>query len=100
MRFHCHTSVAVLLGALAFAEIGFAVCENVARHPRIFVTPSVVSQIRAKVTAGDPDWLEVKSRADALLLRSVAPYCRGCAPANSIAYTYEGLGWKDAIEPL
>src|SRR5262245_19079541 len=38
-------------------------------HPRIWLTPTVLSALRAKAGSGNPDWLGVKANADQLLMR-------------------------------
>ena len=40
-------------------------------HPRIWLTPALLSTLRAKAGSGDPDWLHVKEHADQLLTRQM-----------------------------
>ncbi len=69
-------------------------------HPRIFLTPTVISELQAKVAANDPDWLELKAQADKLSKYTVPAYDRYLTANNSINYAYEGLGWYDAASVL
>jgi hypothetical protein len=72
-------------------------------HPRLFLTPSILAELRAKMTAGDPLWLRLKAKADLLTTYSIYPYkfaLRGEAPEGTIYYTYQGEGWFGAAFPL
>lgn len=69
-------------------------------HPRIFLTPSVISNLQAKVTAHDPDWLTLKARADVIVARTVAAYDRNSTPDGYIYYSYEGFPWLEAAQVL
>lgn len=68
-----------------------------ATHPRIFLTPTLLSRLRAKAAANDPDWLDLKAEADQLVTWAVPAYSQFAYPPNSIVYTYQGSGWFDAI---
>lgn len=69
-------------------------------HPRIFLTPTVLSALKAKVATNDQDWLEVKASADALLKYNVPVYARDATYSNSINYSYQGSGWNGAAVTL
>ena len=56
----------VLLGLILTPD---SLAPNSDRHPRIWLTPTVLSVLRAKATSGDRDWLDVKAYADQLLIR-------------------------------
>lgn len=69
-------------------------------HPRIFLTPTVVTALQAKVAANDQDWLDLKARADVLVTYSVPAYDRNSWPNNSIPYAYQGGQWLEAAQVL
>src|SRR5689334_13412345 len=69
-------------------------------HPRIWLTSSVLNNLRAKAAGADPDWVKLKATADKYLTYPVAAYDRTATPSNTIYYAYEGLGWLIPIETL
>ena len=69
-------------------------------HPRIWLTPTLISSIQAKVNANDPDWQRLKATADTLKGYTVAPYDRNACLSNQICYNYEGLGWLSPMIDL
>ena len=71
-----------------------------ADHPRVLITPAVVTALKSKQAAGDPDWLELKTQADRYLASTVAPYERNGCAANRICYAYQGHGWLRAVQVL
>jgi hypothetical protein len=56
----------VLLGLLLIPDTRPLLSD---RRPRIWLTPAVLSSLRAKAASGDADWLRLKARADELLSR-------------------------------
>jgi hypothetical protein len=69
-------------------------------HPRIWLTPSLLSTLTNKVTGHDSDWVALKANADRYKVYNVAPYNRSACPSQQICYTYEGNGWYDAMVTL
>jgi hypothetical protein len=58
--------VAILLGLLLITDSEPLHSD---RDPRIWLTPTRLSALRAKAGSGDPDWLRLKAFADELLIR-------------------------------
>ena len=52
-------------------------------HPRIWLTPEVLSGLRAKAASNDPDWLRVKAQADELLSRPMPRFTVTAATNSS-----------------
>lgn len=74
-----------------------------ATHPRLLLDGGTKSRLQLKKDVGDPSWLALKARADALATYSVLPYTFATssqAGANTIYYTYQGEGWLEAALPL
>ena len=71
-----------------------------AAHPSIWLTPEVITFLKAKRAAGDPDWREIKEQADRYLTFTVAPYHHANCDANQICYSYLGHGWETPIKVL
>lgn len=69
-------------------------------HPRLILTSTHLTALKAKAQANDPDWAKVKQLADNYATYAVADYSRDGSANNTISYNYEGLGWLDAIMPL
>lgn len=69
-------------------------------HPRIWLTPSLLSTLIAKMNVNDPDWLALKASADQYKTFTVAAFDRSTCASNQICYTYEGSGWYDAMLTL
>lgn len=69
-------------------------------HPRIWLTPDLISIITAKKKAGDADWRALKSQADAYKGATVPFFDRSSCSSNQICYTYQGSGWFDAVITL
>jgi len=66
-------------------------------HPRIWLTPTLISTITTKMNANDAAWVTLKANADTLKTYSVAAYDRNVCAANTICYSYEGSGWYEAM---
>ncbi len=66
------------------------------RHPRIWLTPPVLSALRAKAGSGDPDWLRVKASADQLLARRMPRFTVTAATnSNPVQFTIiEPVPWS------
>lgn len=97
-----HKSLLGLLAALAVPSIIYA-APVIATHPRLLLTAADKTRLDAKKNAGDPSWLALKSRADALATYTIHPYKSATsyeAPQGTIYYTYQGEGWIDATIPL
>ncbi len=91
--------VLLVLNACAFAS-GLPVRTD---RPRVLFTPSLLSQLRARVQTNDARWIQLKARADQLKTYSILPYAdstRGSQPENTIFYDYQGEGWFTAAFPL
>ncbi len=72
-------------------------------RPRVLFTPSLLTQLRARVQTNDARWLRLKERADELKGLAIFPYkdsTRGREPENTIFYDYQGEGWFNAAMPL
>ena len=72
-------------------------------RPRILLTPDIITQLRAKMSAGDPMWIKLKQRADLLTTYSIYPYkfnLRTEEPEGTIFYDYQGEGWFYTALPL
>src|SRR5437879_4086434 len=69
-------------------------------HPRIWLTPTVLNMLRAKMAANDPDWLSLKADADSYVTQTVVPWAQSGCGTNQICYTYEGSGWLIPIQTL
>ncbi len=72
-------------------------------RPRVFFTPSLLTQLRARVQTNDPRWLRLKAKADELKTLAIFPFktsTRGSEPENTIFYDYQGEGWFNAALPL
>lgn len=63
---HMKLHIVALLGLIVMAPPE-RVYSN--EHPRIWLTPTLLSALRAKAAAGDADWLRIKADADSLLSR-------------------------------
>ena len=61
-----HSAIVVGLLAMSCSEPLYA-----DTHPRIWLTPTVLSALRAKAKSGDPDWPHVRAYADQLLTRQM-----------------------------
>jgi hypothetical protein len=65
-------------------------------HPRIWLTPTLLSALRTKAESGDVDWLQVKASADQLLTRQM-PRFTVTAATNSdpVRFTIaEAVPWS------
>lgn len=69
-------------------------------HPRLYLTSDVMVALQKKATASDPDWLDLKARADLLLTYSIPAYDRYAWPPLSIPYSYQGSQWLEAAQVL
>src|SRR5262245_64425171 len=69
------------------------------QHPRIWLTPNVLSALRAKVASDDPDWLRVKADADGLLTQQMPRFTvTEATNANPVCFTLpEAVPWATAI---
>jgi hypothetical protein len=65
------------------------------RHPRIWLTPAVLSALRAKAASGDRDWLSLKRSADQLLARRMPRFTVAAATnSNPVQFTLaEPVPW-------
>ena len=83
----------ILIGLLA---IGRADPPHADTHPRIWLTPRLISELRAKARSGDPDWLRVKASADDLLTRRMPRFTvTGATNSNPVQITIaEPVGWS------
>jgi hypothetical protein len=54
-----------------------------ASHPRIWLTPTVLSALKAKAGSGDRDWLHLKAEADQLLTRRMPRFTLTAASNSS-----------------
>ena len=61
-----HSAIVVGLLAMSCSQ---PLCADT--HPRIWLTPTVLSALRAKAGSGDPDWAHVRAYADKLLTRQM-----------------------------
>ena len=61
-----HVRVAILLGLFLIPESQPLPSDT---HPRIWLTPNLLSALRAKAASGNRDWLHLKAYADQLLTR-------------------------------
>ena len=92
--------------AVALSFFGSAVASGlpvISTHPRLLLTPAIMTRLLAKKSANDPAWLALKARADVLTTYSIFPYkyaTRTQEPDNTIFYDYQGSGWFDAVMPL
>src|SRR4051794_14797037 len=93
-----------VLAGVAFAFAVHATAAPVtATHPRLLMTAADKTRLLAKVSANDPSWVTLKTRADTLATYSINPYksaTSGDSPLGTIFYTYQGEGWSDAAFPL
>jgi hypothetical protein len=64
-------------------------------HPRIWLTPGVLSSLRAKATSGDLDWLRLEAKADQLLKRPMPRFTvRAATNSNPVQFTLsEPVPW-------
>jgi hypothetical protein len=69
-------------------------------HPRLYLTSDVMVVLQKKAVASDPDWLDLKARADLLLTYSIPAYDRYAWPPMSIPYSYQGSQWLEAAQVL
>jgi hypothetical protein len=60
--------ISMLIGLLVMSS-SEPLCADT--HPRIWLTPALLSTLRAKAGSGDPDWLNLKARADQLVTRQM-----------------------------
>src|SRR4029453_11541068 len=69
------------------------------KHPRIWLTPNVLSTLRAKVASDDPDWLRVKTDADRLLAQQMPRFTvTAVTNANPARFTLaEAVPWEHSI---
>jgi hypothetical protein len=67
-------------------------------HPRIFLTPAFLAELKGRANNRNNDWPALKSKADSYLHMDVPPFAR--SGGTGITYTYQGGGWLDAIEHL
>jgi hypothetical protein len=83
---------AILLGILLLPDSEPIPQEG---HPRIWLTPTVWSALRAKAASGDPDWLQVKADADRLLSRCMPRFTVTAATnSNPVQFTIaEPVPW-------
>ncbi|HEY7057265.1 MAG TPA: hypothetical protein VH458_12105 [Vicinamibacterales bacterium] len=65
-------------------------------HPRIWLTPTLLSTLRAKAGSGDADWLRVKASADQLLSQQTPRFTVTAATnANPVQFTIaETVPWS------
>jgi hypothetical protein len=71
---------------------------TIAPHPRIFLTPAFLNQLKARAAANSSDWLALKASADSYANMPVPPFAR--SGGTGITYDYEGYGWLTAIQAL
>lgn len=66
------------------------------KHPRIWLTPTTLSALRAKAESGNPEWLRVKAYADELLTRRMPRFTVTAASnSNPVRFTLaEALPWS------
>jgi hypothetical protein len=72
-------------------------------HPRLLLNSTTKTPLIAKKNANDPTWLALKAEADQLLTYSILSWNENTVysePNNTIAYTYQGGGWYDAVTTL
>jgi hypothetical protein len=91
--YRLHLPLLILLLALTRSEPFFA-----NSHPRIWLTPTVLSGLRAKAAGGDPDWMRVKANADQLLTQPTPRFTVTAATnANPVQFTIaESVPWSDS----
>src|SRR5262245_58029292 len=92
MRLHA----AMLVGLLA---IGGSLPSSADSHPRIWLTPAVLSALRAKAASGDGDWQRVKASADRLLSRRMPRFTVTAATnTNPVRFTIaESVPWLGSV---
>ncbi|HKF66367.1 MAG TPA: hypothetical protein VKB36_07560 [Vicinamibacterales bacterium] len=85
-----HTTVLAALLAIA------ASTANAAAHPRIWLTPGLLSALHAKASSRDPDWLRVKAEADRLLAHPMPHFTViGATNASPVQFTLaEPVPWS------
>ena len=71
-----------------------------APHPRIWLDDATTTRLNGLVTANDPTWVALKAQADQLLAYTVPAYDANACSANQICFTYGGVGWLNAVQPL
>lgn len=70
-------------------------------HPNIWLTPSLITTLKAKASAGNSDWLTLKASADQLVTKAVNPFAVDVGgDSTHIGYGYHGSEWLDAIQTL
>ena len=85
--------IAILLSVVLVA--GWAPVDS-KKHPRIWLTPTTLSALRAKAGSGHPDWLRVKAYADELLTRRMPRFTVTAATnSNAVRFTLaEPIPWS------
>jgi hypothetical protein len=85
--------LAVLVGLLLITDSKRL---NASGHPRIWLTTTMLSGLRAKAASADPDWLQLKADADRLLTRRMPRFTVTAATnSNPVRFTIaEPLPWS------
>ncbi len=68
---------------LVLVQMADAALLRPVRHPRIWLTPTLLTALRAKAGSGDRDWLRVKAQADQLLTRRMPRFTVTAATNSS-----------------
>ena len=80
---------------LAILPAGVSVAQTVSFHPRIWLTSQMISDMKAKRAAADPDWIAIKASADDILSRRIPKLTIVSATnANPVVFkAAESLPW-------
>jgi hypothetical protein len=91
----------VILTALAL-YITPAYTQTLNPHPRIWLTSQLMSNLSAKVSASDPDWLSLKAAADAILKEPLPQLTiTGATNSNPVQFTtQETLPWNGTVSTI
>ncbi|HWH24496.1 MAG TPA: hypothetical protein VNW68_06345, partial [Candidatus Limnocylindria bacterium] len=74
---------------------------GLAAHPRIFLTPAVLSRLRARAAANDALWIALRDQCDTYLTGSVEwPDGIDYPDTDSIGEAYQGDGYLSAVANL
>jgi hypothetical protein len=68
-------------------------------HPRLWLTPALLSAVRAKAASGDRDWTSVKAEADRLVATRMPHFSVTAATnTNPVEFTLkESIPWRDSV---
>src|SRR3981081_4162306 len=82
---------------IIFVILLFPFSVHAQSHPVVLLTPPVLSELSAKVTANDPTWVALKATCDTYLSGVTYPPDHvGASPPN-IASGYQGADYKTFV---